>query len=142
MLLLRADNTGEAGPRLIWPTAQHVADQPVEFREDVLGVAITPGPGEAPPPGRLRSDDSAQQDLLPARPVFAGVGQQGVTGHESQMRRDPARVQWPVVDDARERVEPHRPATLPGTSAKIDVLVVEEEVGVEPAQFGQHLAAY
>ena len=37
---------------------------------------------------------------------------------------------------------PHRPVALPGTAAQVDVLVVEEEVRVEPAQLIEQLAAH
>lgn len=92
--------------------------------------------------GGFETHDPCQPATLPGRPVACGIRQQCVPGQQAQMRRDTAAVQWIVMKGEQSRFVTHAPAALSRPPTQIDVLVIEEERGLESAQFAQHLTAH
>ena len=67
-------------------------------------------------PSVKREVFAALDTHLPPGPMLAGVGQQGVSGEDAQVRRDRALMQRVMMDDTQGRLVPHGPAQ--GASAR------------------------
>src|SRR5262249_9938885 len=96
-------------------------------------IPTLPGP-PLPQPG-LESHHPCQDTRLPGQPVLEAVRQQGMSGDETHMRRHRTSMQWLVMYQRQLRMQANTPAVGPGSAAKVDIFVIEEETRIEAAQF-------
>ena len=83
----------------------------------------------------FHADDAGEDAPLPGRPMFEGVGQEGVARDQAQVRRHGPAVQRVMVDGGRGRFVGHGPAAGAGAAAEVHVFVIEEVIRVEAAEF-------